>query len=95
MTTESKQTFSIGDTAKMTRATQKQIRNWEARGYISLAERVVSGCRGYRRFSTEQVEIISSIKNLIDEGYTLPAAAKMAKTAILNQTKESMPGGNH
>jgi DNA-binding transcriptional MerR regulator len=94
MTTESKQTFSIGDTAKMTRATQKQIRNWEARGYISLAERVVSGCRGYRRFSTEHVEIISSIKNLIDEGYTLPAAAKMARNAILNHRKESKSGGS-
>ena len=50
--------FSIGDTAKMTGVTQKQIRNWEAKGYISEATRVVSGERAYRRFSQDQIEII-------------------------------------
>ena len=37
MTFPSKTTFSIGDTAKMTGATQKQIRHWEAKGYIPEA----------------------------------------------------------
>ena len=73
-----KDTFSIGDAAKMTGATQKQIRNWEANGYIPIAERVVSGVRAYRRFSIEHVETISKIKEYLDDGFTLAAAAQKA-----------------
>jgi DNA-binding transcriptional MerR regulator len=58
MTFPTKNTFSIGDTAKMTGATQKQIRHWEAKGYIPEAIRVVSGDRAYRRFTLGQVETI-------------------------------------
>ena len=74
------QTYSIGDTSKMTGATQKQIRNWEARGYIHTAERVVSGNRAYRRFSLKQVELISRIKGFLDEGYALPTAAEKSQS---------------
>ena len=86
MTTESKKTFSIGDTAKMTGATQKQIRNWEANGYIPIAERVVSGVRAYRRFNIEQVETIRKIKEYLYEGFTLSSAVN--KAAGKNPIKE-------
>jgi DNA-binding transcriptional MerR regulator len=92
MTLNRKTTYSIGDTAKLTGATKKQIRNWEAKGYIPTADRVLSGDRGYRRFTPNQVELISSIKNYLNEGYTLSAAAEKAKTSNLNQRKESTPG---
>lgn len=82
-----KNTFSIGDTAKMTGATQKQIRNWEANGYIPLADRVVCGERAYRRFTLGQVETIHKIKDYLDEGYTLSAAAQKA-TGIKFLNKE-------
>jgi len=86
--------YSIGDTAKMTGATQKQIRNWEAKGYIPTADRVVSGDRAYRRFSLKQVEMITRIKDFLDEGYTLSVAAEKAKTSNLNQRKKFTPGGS-
>ena len=70
-------TYSIGDTANMTGASQKQIRNWEARGYIPKAERVVCGDRAYRRFTPEQVNIIREIREYLDKGYTLAYASKM------------------
>ena len=76
MTFQSKTTFSIGDTAKMSGASQKQIRHWEAKGYIPEAIRVVSGDRAYRRFTLGQVEAIGKIKGYLDEGYTLLAAAQ-------------------
>ena len=76
MTFPTKNTFSIGDTAKMTNATQKQIRHWEAKCYISEAGRIVSGVRAYRRFTLGQVETISKIKEFLDEGFTLLAAAQ-------------------
>ena len=72
------QTYSIGDTAKLSGASMKQIRNWEARGFIPTADRVVSGERAYRRFDQQQVKLITRIKQLQDEGYTLPAAAEKA-----------------
>ena len=74
--------FSIGDTAKMTGVTQKQIRNWEDRGYIPTAMRVVCGERAYRYFSLDQIEIITKIKSYLDQGYTLAYASKMARNKI-------------
>ena len=71
--------FSIGTTSRMTDVTQKQIRHWEARGYIPTAMRVVCGERAYRYFSLDQIEIITKIKGYLDQGYTLAHASKMAR----------------
>ncbi len=71
--------FSIGDTSKMTGVTQKQIRNWEERGYIPEADRVVCGKRAYRYFTADQIEIITKIKGHLDQGYTLVHASKMSR----------------
>jgi DNA-binding transcriptional MerR regulator len=38
----------------------------------------VSGVRAYRRFNIEQVETIRKIKDYLDEGFTLAAAAQKA-----------------
>ena len=85
MTTESKQTFSIGDTAKMTGATQKQIRHWEASGFIPLVERLVCGERSFRRFTMDDVETIRKIKDYLDEGFTLKAAVQKAAGTTLSK----------
>jgi DNA-binding transcriptional MerR regulator len=73
------ETFSIGDTARMTGVSQKQLRNWEARGYIPPATRVICGKRAYRHFTRRQVEQIVAIKRSLDEGYTLPHASHLAR----------------
>ena len=83
------QTYSIGNVAKITGATKKQIRNWEASGHIPKVDRIQYGDRSYRRFSLRQVELISKIRELRDMGYTVAAAAKKAKTETLQQRKES------
>ena len=75
-------TFSIGDTAKMAQVSLRQIRDWEARGYIPKAERTVCGERAYRRFSYQQIEIIQKIKEYQDEGFTLQAAARKARQVV-------------
>ena len=72
-------TYSIGDTAKITNVSQKQIRDWEANGYIPKAERVVCGVRAYRWFSDADVAFIKKVKGFLDEGFTLPTAAKKAR----------------
>jgi DNA-binding transcriptional MerR regulator len=71
--------FSIGTTSRMTGVTQKQIRHWEARGYIPEATRVVCGDMAYRYFSLDQIEIITKIKGHLDQGYTLVHASKMSR----------------
>ena len=68
----------------MTGASQKQIRNWEAKGFIPKAQRVVCEDRSYRRFTDEQIKIIRNIKAYLDEGFTLQAAAK--KSAAENSS---------
>jgi DNA-binding transcriptional MerR regulator len=73
--------FSIGDTARMTGVSQKQIRHWEGRGYIQPAMRVVCGERAYRYFSKTQVEQIKTVKAMIDQGFTLAHAAQVAKNS--------------
>jgi DNA-binding transcriptional MerR regulator len=72
-------TYSIGDTAKLAGVSQKQLRNWEARGYITPPMRVVCGQRAYRYFTKKQVETIKAMKKLMVEGYALPYASRMAK----------------
>jgi DNA-binding transcriptional MerR regulator len=59
------QTFSIGNVAKLTGASKKQIRNVGKRK-DTFPRRIVFkyGDRAYRRFSLKQVELISKIKNL-------------------------------
>jgi DNA-binding transcriptional MerR regulator len=71
-------TYSIGDASKLTGASQKQIRRWEAKGYIPKTARIVYGDVAYRRFSLKQVERIARIKDFLDEGYSLAAAAEKA-----------------
>ena len=72
-------TYSIGDTAKIAGVSQKQLRNWEARGYITPPMRIVCGQRAYRYFNRKQVETIKAMKNLMDEGYALAHASRLAK----------------
>ena len=72
-------TFSIGDTSRITGVSQKQLRNWEARGYIAPPIRVVCGQRAYRHYTEKQVQQIKAMKKLMDEGYALPFASRMAR----------------
>ena len=72
-------TFSIGDTSAMTGVSQKRIRHWESRGFIPVAARSICGERAYRRFTQQQVDAIKKIKEYLDQGYSLPHSARMAR----------------
>ena len=67
---------SIGTAAEASNTTVKMLRYWETKGYIT-PERVYSGSRGYRFYSHDDVHKIIRIKQYIDQGYTLQAAAQM------------------
>ncbi|NTV12351.1 MAG: MerR family transcriptional regulator [Desulfobulbaceae bacterium] len=70
-------TVSIGEAARRTGVSIKQIRHWADRGYIKPPQRVVCGERSYRQFTDRDLEVISVIKRLIDEGFTVKAAASI------------------
>ncbi len=72
-----KKMYSIGDTAKITKVSVKQLRNWEKQQYLNGIQRVICGERAYRYYSTKQVQQIKKIKEYIDAGYTLKAASKL------------------
>ena len=71
--------FSIGETARITGVTVKQLRHWHDRGYIPEPSRVVCGERSYRQFHSDDLKIISRVKAYLDEGYSLPTAAQKTK----------------
>ncbi|MCD2256740.1 MerR family transcriptional regulator [Agrilactobacillus fermenti] len=64
--------FGIGEIARMTDISTRQLRYWEKRGYIKPLAKKEGETRTYN-FKT--VIAITSIKHFLDEGYTLQAAA--------------------
>ena len=83
--TTNQETFSIGDTARITGVSQKQLRHWEAREFISAPMRIVCGQRAYRHFTKRQVEQIQAIKNLLDEGFTLSHASRLVRKSTAKE----------
>jgi DNA-binding transcriptional MerR regulator len=62
----------IGEVAEISGVPQRQLRYWEDKGVISPVE--PGG--GVRRYDYTTVKRILVIKELIDDGYTLDAAAR-------------------
>lgn len=89
MENDSKLTFSIGDASKISGVPQKQIRDWEKRGHIPKADRLVSGIRAYRRFTPSQVKNLHKIKEFLDGGFTLKTAAQKANDENLSKMEVS------
>ena len=80
-----KKTYSIGDTARITGITEKQLRHWEEQNYLIDIERTVCGRRAYRRYSEAQIKQISKMKEYLDMGFTLRAASLKASEEISKQ----------
>lgn len=68
--------FRIGEMAAMTGVSTRQLRYWESKGIVSSIER--AGEQDARVYTFSIFVRVSSIKALLDEGYTLKAA--VAKT---------------
>ena len=74
-----KRTYSIGDTAKITATSVKQLRYWEGK-YIPVPDRIVCGERSYRRYSERDIWIILELKSYLDQGFSLSAAAEKVQS---------------
>jgi predicted transcriptional regulator len=80
------ETFSIGDTARITGVSQKQLRNWERSRLHPAATRVVCGERAYRHFSEKQVEQIKAIKGCWMKASPFPTPAEWPKIKVARRT---------
>lgn len=64
----------IGEVSKITGIPQRQLRYWQEKGIIATVADAES--TSTRRFNYLEIKKILLIKELLDEGYTLDAAAK-------------------
>lgn len=62
----------IGEVSEITGIPQRQLRYWQQKGII----RTVDDSSSTRRFSYFEIKKITLIKEMLDEGYTLEAAAQ-------------------
>lgn len=86
--------IGIGEVSEITGVSARQLRYWESKGIIGSADSTIYSNRKYDYASIEKVTFI---KNLLDEGYTLEAAASKLeerlarKGAILEQMEKEIP----
>lgn len=67
-------TMSISDASQATGLSQKQLREYEAKGYIPESIKVRCGSIQYRRYTDNQIEALKVFKGFIEQGFTLSAA---------------------
>ena len=82
----------IGEVSEITDIPQRQIRYWEAKGYIKST----IGKTTTRRFDYQTIKKMLLIKELLDEGFTLESAVrkvesrmKMVENALIKLKKRT------
>jgi len=70
----------IGEVAKITGIPQRQLRYWQAKGIIQTVS--TDSNNSTRCFDYLQIKKVLLIKELLDEGYTLDAAAQKVEKRI-------------
>ncbi|MDX9964485.1 MerR family transcriptional regulator [Desulfobacter postgatei] len=83
-----KNSVSISDASTETGLSQKQLREYEAKGYINEPIKVRCGSISYRYFSPEHIRQINIFAKYKNQGFTLPIAASKAYAEIA-QGKEN------
>ena len=73
------ETVSISEASEKTGLSQRQLRTYEAKGYIETPVKIRSGAFGYRRYTPEHIQQIKIFKSFLDQGYTLQTASIKAK----------------
>lgn len=82
-----KNSISISDASAETGLSQKQLREYEAKGFINEPFKVQCGNIRYRYYSPEHIKEIKIFTKYKNQGFTLPIAASKAYAEI-DQGKE-------
>lgn len=70
--------YSSGEVARIVGLSFRQLHYWSIIG-IAEPRLELHGLRSFCRYSTKDLELFQNIKRLMEEGYTLRAAARKAK----------------
>jgi len=70
---------AIGEVADITGVPQRKIRYWDEKGLIEPVDKEAT----YRKYNYVNIKKIVLIQELLDEGYTLDAAAKKVNERFL------------
>ena len=70
--------YSISYVAKTAGVSSRQLYYWEYLGIVKPGY-AQFGSYSYRRYSQQDVNLLTRIKNLLDEGYTLRTAVRKVK----------------
>lgn len=73
---------SILDASAETGLSQKQLREYEAKGFINEPFKVRCGAISYRRYTPEHIRQIKIFAKYKNQGFTLPMAASKAYAEI-------------
>ena len=77
-----KDSISISDASAETGLSQKQLREYEAKGFINTPLKVRCGAIQYRYYSPEHIREIKIFAKYKNQGFTLPIAASKAYAEI-------------
>jgi len=71
-------TFSISDASTQCGLSQKQLREYESKNFITEPIKIRCGAIQYRRYSPEHIEEIKVFAKYINQGFRLPIASHKA-----------------
>ena len=76
-------TYSIIEVSQKTGVSKFCIRDWHLRGFLPDVFTISVGSRQHRRFTGRDIQIIRKISEFQENGFTLSAAANLAKQELL------------
>ena len=72
-------TFSISSVSEMTGVSKNRIREWHGKGLLRQVEWIPVGSRNHRRFTQNDIKLITKINEYQKQGFILRVAAEKAR----------------
>ena len=88
MNNEVQKTYTIKEAARVSGVSEKKIRHWESKKYIPEAQRIICGERTFRQYTERDFILLTRIREYLDDGYTLVAAAEKARIKFQEENKD-------
>ena len=73
------ETYSISQVSQMTGVSKNRIREWHSKGLLPQVEWIPVGTRNHRRFTQDDIKVITKINEYQKRGFVLRVAAEKAR----------------
>jgi len=74
------ETYSISQVSEMSGVSKNRIREWHDKGLLAQVEWIPVGTRNHRRFTQDDINLITKIDEYQKPGFVLRVAAEKEKT---------------